>query len=219
MIHSSIQDNWMRVEIMHSVAQSYYLETNDSDFRERMINRGDLFPFDAVKYNTMEKESCIVGMVMAWSVIALESYVNHAIAERLNNQTSAIMAIEFPRQITDKLKIGKSAKSELAKKLIILADDDKQNVEYISVADELSEIRNLIVHDKPFELLEFEDQEVEITHFRSRGDNSETRHRFDHLSDFYRKCEKIRSYVTSISPVVVMGMSEMSFTNLINGKR
>lgn len=217
MIHSSIQDNWMRVEIMHSVAQSYYLATNDSDFRERMINRGDLFPFDAVKYNTMEKESCIVGMVMAWSVITLESYVNHAIAERLNNQTSAIMAIEYPRQITDKLKIGKSAKSELAKKLIILADGDKQFSEYISVADELSEIRNEIVHDKPFELLEYEDGEVEVTHFRSRGYNSETRHRFEHLSNFYEKCEKIRSYVASITPASAAGTSEMSFANLING--
>lgn len=158
----------------------------------------------------------MVGMVMAWSVITLESYVNHAIAERLNNQTSAVMAIEFPRQITEKLKIGKSAKSELAKKLIILADEDKQNSEYISVADELSEVRNLIVHDKPFELLEYEDGEVEITHFRSRGENSESRHRFEHLSDFYLKCDKIRNYVSSIPPVVVMGMPEMSFTNLIN---
>jgi hypothetical protein len=182
-----------------------------------MINRGDPFPFDVIEYNTMEKESCIVGMVMAWSVITLESYVNHAIAEKLNNQTSAIMVIEFPRQITDKLKIGKSARSELAKKLVILADDDKQNLEYVSIADELSEIRNLIVHDKPFELLEYEDGEVEITHFRSRGDNIESRHRFEHLNDFYRKCDEIMSYVASISPVVVMGLSEMSFTSLING--
>ena len=207
----------MRVEIMHSVAQAYYQVTNDSDFRDRMINRGALFPFDAVKYNTMEKESCVVGMVMAWSVVTLESYVNHAIAERLNNQASAVMAIEFPRQITEKLKIGKSAKSELAKKLVILADEDKQNSEYITVADELSEIRNLIVHDKPFELLEYEDGEVDITHFRSRGEISETRHRFEHLSDFYLKCDKILNYVSSISPVVVMGTPEMSFANLING--
>jgi len=216
-IHSSIRDNWMRVEIMHSVAQAYYQVTNDSDFRDRMINRGALFPFDAVKYNTMEKESCVVGMVMAWSVVTLESYVNHAIAEKLNNQASAVMAIEFPRQITEKLKIGKSAKSELAKKLAILADEDKQNSKYITVADELSEIRNLIVHDKPFELLEYEDGEVEITHFRSRGEISETRHRFEHLSAFYLKCDKILDYVSSISSVVVMGTPEMSFPNLING--
>jgi hypothetical protein len=36
MIHGSIQDNWMRVEIMHSVAQAYYLSTHDSDCRERI---------------------------------------------------------------------------------------------------------------------------------------------------------------------------------------
>lgn len=202
---------------MHSVARTYYLSTHDSDFRERMINRGNPFPFDVVKYETMEKESCIVGMVMAWAVITLESFVNHAIAKTLNNQASAIMAIEYPRQITDKLKIGKSAKSELAKKLIILADNDKQNLQCISIADELSETRNLIVHDKPFELIEHGDGEAEITHFRSRGDNPETRHRYEHLSDFYGKCYQIKTYVSSISPVVVMGLSEISFKKLIHG--
>ena len=202
---------------MHSVARTYYFSTHDSDFRDRMINRSNPFPFDVVKYDTMEKESCIVGMVMAWSVITLESFVNHAIAERLNNQTSAIMAIEYPRQITDKLKIGKSAKSELAKKLIILADNDIQNLQYISIADELSDIRNLIVHDKPFELFDHGDGEVEITHFRSRGDNPEARYRYENLGDFYSKCDQIKTYVLSISPVVVMGLSEISFTTLIHG--
>lgn len=206
----------MRVEIMHSVAHTYYLSTHDSDFRKRMINRGNPFPFDVAKYDTMAKESCIVGMVMAWSVITLESFVNHAIAESLNNQTTAILAIEYPGQITDKLKIAKSAKSELAKKLIILADDDKGNSQFISIANELSETRNLIVHDKPFELIDHGDGEIEITHFRSRGEAPEIQHRYEHLSDFYTKCDEIWSYISLISPVAVMGIPEISFTKLIN---
>jgi len=199
---------------MHSVAQTYYLATHDSDFRERMINGGNPFPFDVAKYDTMEKESCIVGMVMAWSVITLESLVNHSLAERLNNKTSAIMAIEYPRQITDKLKIAKSARSELAKKLVILADCDEQDAQYISLADELSETRNLIVHDKPFELIDHGDGEVEITHFRSRGGKPEKRHRYGHLCDFYEKCDKVKNYASSISPMHVIGLAEISFVKL-----
>jgi hypothetical protein len=71
-IHSSIKDIWMRVEIMHSVAQTYYLATHDSEFRGRMITGGAPFPFDATKYDTMEKESpasCI--NYLSWSVFAL----------------------------------------------------------------------------------------------------------------------------------------------------
>lgn len=214
MIHSSIKDNWMRVEIMHSVAQTYYLATHGSDFRGRMINGGSPFPFDAAQYDTMEKESCIVGMVMAWSIITIESLVNHSLAERINNKTSAIMAIEYPGQITDKLKIAKSARSELAKKLVILADNEEQNTQYISLADDLSETRNLIVHDKPFELIDFGNGEVEITHFRSRGDALEKQFRYDDLADFYKKCDKIKNYAASISPIDVIGLGEISFTKL-----
>lgn len=203
---------------MHSVAQTYYLVTHNSDFRERMINGGPPFPFYPDQYDKMDKESCIVGMVMAWSVITLESLVNHSLAERLNNKTLAIMAIEYPRQVTDKLKISKSARSELANKLVILADNDEQDNQYISLADELSGTRNLIVHDKPFDLIDFGDGKVEITHFRSRGDVLEKRHRYDDLTDFYEKCEKIKKYVASISPKHVIGIEEISFTKLVMAK-
>jgi hypothetical protein len=84
-----------------------------------MIRRGDTFPFDVQLFDEMERESCIVGMVMAWSVVALESLVNHAIAETLNNRICAIMVIEYPTQVTDKLKMAKCPKSELAKKIFI----------------------------------------------------------------------------------------------------
>lgn len=217
MIHSSIKDNWMRVEIMHSVAQSYYEATHDSDFRNRMINGGAPFPFDAVQYNAMEKESCLVGMVMAWSVITLESLVNHSLAEMLNNRTSAIIAIEYPRQITDKLKIAKSTRSELSKKMAILSDSDESNSNYLSLADELSETRNQIIHDKPFNFTDYGDGEVEITHFRSRGDALEKRLRYENLGKFYSECDQIKDYVFSIVRLDVMGLDDISFTALRNG--
>jgi len=218
MIYSSIKDNWMRVEIMHSVAQSYYEATNDSDFRNRIIKGKSPFPFDCVQHGVMEKESCIVGMVMVWSVITLESLVNHSLAEILNNRTSAIMAIEYPRQVTDKLKIAKSARSELSKKLVILSDGDERNLEYLSLADKLYETRNQIVHDKPFDLMDFGDGEVEITHFRSRGGTLEHQLRYEDLGKFYGECDQIKNYVLSVGDLDVMGVDDMSFTALKNGQ-
>jgi hypothetical protein len=182
-----------------------------------MINGGPPFPFDAVKYDTMEKESCIVGMVMAWSVITLESIVNHLLAESINNRTAAIMAIEYPGQITDKLKIAKSSRSELARKLVILADNDEQGTQCIALADELSETRNLIVHDKPFDLSEFEDGEIEIAHFRSRGNALEKKPRYGDLAEFYEKCDKVKNYMSAMSPPQLMSLEEISFTKLVNG--
>jgi len=55
----------MRVEIMHSVAQTFYQATHDSEFRRSTIKGGSPFMFNVEQYNTMVKESCIVGMVMA----------------------------------------------------------------------------------------------------------------------------------------------------------
>ncbi len=203
---------------MHSVTQTYFATTSGSDFRTRTIHNGEFFPFDAIQYDNMEKESYLVGMVMAWSVITLESLVNHALAEIINNKILSIMAIEYPGQITDKLKVAQSAKSELAKKIAILSDDFVgNNNEYIQLADELSQIRNAIVHDKPFELIDLEDGDVKIQHFKSRKGMDMSRQRYEDLSDFYRKCDKITVHISSVSPLQVMGLGEISFINLING--
>ncbi|MDD3814107.1 MAG: hypothetical protein PHZ02_05625 [Desulfocapsaceae bacterium] len=217
MIYSSIQDNWMRVEIMHSVAQSYYESTHDSDFRERIINRGAPFPFDALQFDTMEKESCIVGMVMAWCVVTLESLVNHSLADIMNNRTAAIVAIEYPGQITNKLRNLPKMSSDLSKKLFILSDSDENNSHILSLADELSDTRNLVVHDKPFNYTDLGDGEVALEHYRARGDSSKKIPRYEDLDDFYEKCEQIKSYIFSIIKSDAVGIDVISFTALKNG--
>lgn len=215
MIHSSIKDNWMRVEIMHYVAQTYFTATDGSDFRTRITQKGALFPFNTIQYGQMEKESCLVGMVMAWSVITLESLVNHALAE-IYDKDSSIEAIEYPSQTAKRLKIAKDAKSELAKKIAILSDHTQYNNEYILLANEISDIRNVIVHDKPFDLIDTGDGEVKITHFRKRGSDDKPQTRYENLPDFYKKCDKICGYINSILPLEVMGLNEISFIKLMN---
>ncbi|KHT24564.1 hypothetical protein [Pectobacterium brasiliense] len=207
----------MRVEILHSAAKSYFSATYKSDLRFRVIKNGELFPFNADLYDLMEKESYLVGMIMAWSVITLESLVNHALVEIINDKSSAIQAIEYPRKVIKKLSRPELVKSDLARKIAILSDNFEQNDEAIlQFANELSEIRNTIVHDKPFELIDLGDGEIEITHFRVRGNESGKPFRYENLSDFYIKCEKINNYISSIYSLQVMGMGEISFINLIN---
>ena len=218
MIQSAIEDNWMRVDIMHSIAQGYYLETHDSDFRERSINNGPVFPFNSLKYEAMKKESCMVGMTMAWSVICIESLINHALAENIDDRDVAIKAIEYPGTVVKKFTIPKSIRSELSKKIIILANNEKQSHKFALIADELSDTRNLIVHDKPFELRDYGNNgDVEVTHLRKRGDPLENKLRYGDLTEFYRKCEDVKGYIGSISSVEIEGIHSISFAKLVGG--
>lgn len=207
----------MRVNIMHSIAQWYYLETYDSDFRERSINNGPMFPFNSLKYDAMKKESCMVGMIMTWSVICLESLINHALAGNINDLDVAKTAIEYPEKAAKKLKISKSIKSGLSKKIIILANNKENSHKFASIADELSDTRNLIVHDKPFELRDYGNGDVEVTHLRLRGDALEKQLRYDDLIEFYRRCEDVKDYIGSISSVEIEGSHGISFVKLVGG--
>lgn len=218
MIYSAVNHNWARVKIMHSVAREFLDETRGSEFRRRIIDRGDIFPFDAAAHDSMEKESHIVGMLMAWSVITLESLVNHTLAETINNKVSAVMAIEYPSQVTKKLKIGKSARSELARKLIILSNAFEPDSEILQLGDELSDIRNIVVHDKPFNYIDFGDGNVKIDYYRSRGESHGETLRYDSLVSFFRKCDRILDYIlgktNNNSP---FESGELSFSSLLNG--
>jgi hypothetical protein len=213
LILSAINDNWTRLKILHVVAREFLDDTLGSDFRRRIIGKGEFFPFDLAANDSMEKESQIVGMLMAWSVITLESLINHALAEAINNKAFSVMAIEYPGQITERLKIGRSARSELAKKLIILSDAFDLNDEILQLCDELSDIRNTVVHDKPFDYVDFGDGEVEIAHYRSRGESNGEVVRYDSLVPFFRKCDRLVGFISS--KVASLEGTEISFVSLL----
>ena len=217
MIYSAVNHNWARVKIMHSVAREFLDKTHGSEFRHRSISRGDLFPFDLVAHEAMENESHIVGMLMAWSVITLESLVNHALAEAINNKASAIMAIEYPGQITDKLRIGRSARSELAKKLIILSDTLEPDSDILQLSDELADIRNEVVHDKPLHYVDLGDGDIEINYYRSRGIIDYKTLQYDALVSFFEKCDRIMDHILSKVDNNPFESSEHSFSSLISG--
>ncbi len=117
MIHSGVEDNWLRVKIMHGIAYDFYLSTKDSEYREARLNPDGAFHFSVPVHELMRKEACVVGMLMAWSVVTLESLVNHALADTMEDREMAIQAIEFARQFVDENKIKGGGRSELGKKL------------------------------------------------------------------------------------------------------
>ncbi len=206
----------MRVQIMHSAAYSIYLETHDSDYRNRRLNGGDIFPFNAAEFKIIQKESSIVGMVMAWSVVFLECVVNHALAEKLNDNSEIIDAIEFPKKITGKSKSLKKIHTGLVHKLAILSDNFEIDQKIIDVVCELSSIRNKVVHDKPFEFVDHGEGEVEISHFLKRGDGEFKEYVYDDLKKFYERCDEIKHYITKLASVSDMwiDIEMISFSQL-----
>lgn len=210
MIHSSVKDNWTRLEIIHSVAREYFNFTADSDFRQRMNNRGNLFPFHVSEFEQMEKESCLVGMVMVWSVVTLESLVNHALAVTFNDKDSAIEAIEYPKNAINRLKIKTKSKSELAKKITILASAKGTKCSVLELADNLADTRNSIVHDKPFSL--FENGEIE--HFRNRGESEGGRFKFEQLGDFFEVCDNVKDFIVLNIDLESIDANDVNFGSL-----
>jgi len=183
----------MCVEIMHSIAENYYLlscegiDTNEDK---------DIF-FNCKQYDIDQKESCAVGMIKVWCVITLESMINHAIAHIIEDKEKAIRAIEFPKNFLKKELSFRSKKSELSCKIVILNNGFDGIEKLVEYAECLSSERNLIVHDKPLEFTQYEDGDFEIENFAIRGLNCEVSTKFLDLNDFYQKCDIIKNFMVS----------------------
>lgn len=207
MVESSVMDNWMRVKIMHSIAKSFYEETCDTEYRKFRNQPNGSLMFNLEYDEWMDKESCIVGVLMAWSVITIDSLANHVLAETIGDKDQAIRAIECPGNVSKEIK--KSSKSDLARKLIVLAGDSTSE-EIAGLADKLADIRNGIVHDKPFDYICTED-DIEIEYYRTRGELETTRFRFEYLDSFYKDCKKICSYIEQFHCVISPMGDEVDF--------
>jgi hypothetical protein len=154
MIHNRLKDNWHRMQILVVLARSHYEKTKGFDFRRRMIEGGDTFPFDAMAYESMESERCTVEMAAVWSVITVDSLVNLAIAELMDEADHVATAIERPKKFVTR-GIEPMPVTDLAQKTAILGirtDLKDEATEVRETCEQLAMLRNRIVHDKPFEL-------------------------------------------------------------------
>jgi hypothetical protein len=187
-VYSGVEDNWMRVEITHSIAHNYY--QNRCRLEEEygcMYPESELFCVKA--YDEGQKERRFVEMVIAWSAVTLESLVNHVIAEVYNdNAAYAIAAIENPKKITRKIhKINNgNIQSDLADKIYIL--NERVN-DTLRKADKISNMRNIVIHDKPYDCWGdgfevFSSKNFSIPHYN-----------YDDLQDFYEDCDIVKESI------------------------
>jgi len=226
-IYSSINDNWTRLEYLHSIASQLYSSTKASEFRDYKHEAGKPFKFCPETQSLVQQEACMVGMIQVWSVVTLESLANHAIAESFNNRTAAIIAIEYPDRIVKGFK-GVKGDSDLGKKIAILNDDlgevdadggtEPRDSILILIADKLANIRNAVVHDKPFDY-ETDNWEGDATikYFGNRNKKSSFA-RYEHLADFFRECDKVRSEIEAKCPERAT-MPDKSFCSLLEASK
>jgi hypothetical protein len=216
MIHSYLEDNWIRVQIMHSIAKREYDLTAGTESREYFTKPiTDIVGFCPTTHDIMRRESCVVGMVMAWSVVALESLINHAIAETLGDHDKAVIAIRHPIEMT-KGKGLNYARSDLSRKLFILSDGNEP-AEVMQLANQLSFDRNDIVHDKPFRMVTTEDCDVSVNYFRMDGDEPRGQSfRFTGLAGFYENCDQIKKYVMENAGQDMTHVAGFNFCDLMN---
>ena len=151
MIYSDFENNWLRLQLLSINAYSFYKLTKGTPFRtEPIIKNGNIvFSIDA--YENMEREKVIISMFLTWSEIAIESLVNHIIAETTNDKEKAIGYIERPKIQTQITNLIRKPKSELSCKLIILYGKEEDESVY-EISDKIAFIRNQIIHDKPFDV-------------------------------------------------------------------
>lgn len=195
LLHSNVEKNWQRVELMYSVVYEYFKLTKESDFRKRIVNNGSIFPYSVSDYNNMSKESSLVDMIIVWGVVALESLINYALAELQDDFELAKKSINNPNGVLRDLSISPIPKSKLATKIIALKRDPAHII--IGLADELSSTRNKIIHDKPIDYERYDDDDEEVITSYS---NSETEYlpsfRHENLNEFFTKCDEIKNYIT-----------------------
>ena len=126
-------------------------------------------------------------MIVVWSAITIESLVNHAIAESSEDKKSAIRNIEHP----PKFNHFKEAKSDLARKLLVLCKEEISDASILKAANHRTKLRNNIVHDKPIEYLNRNFDDLEIIPYSKRGNPENKIVYFEQLHGFYTMCHEV----------------------------
>lgn len=219
MIYSGYENNWRRLNALCVMTRSVYRTTEGSDFRSRIINHGELLPFDPVGFDTMEDERCLAELVAAWAVITLDSLVNLALAVSIESSEEIVQAIDLGKARDCGIEISSAAKSEISKKLSILAIKCSADEceEILELCNELGFLRNDIVHDKPWELSDRGEEGVVITEYPWRYPRRNDVLHVENLLEVLGKCDRVQEHVVSVQPGVDQATGGNKFTSMFNG--
>lgn len=197
MIYSSIEDNWFRLEAVFKIAQNLYSKTKDSDHRLRQLTGREFFHFSVQVHDQIRSEKAIVGMVICWSAVTLEATLNHIIAEKLEHRLAATLAIETPSKFLQdfKLKIPKGNRSELALKVVIIADCLEPDTNIFTDANVIAARRNKIVHDKPDYFYQYSEDGIDYWSYSNRDNDEKSDPCYDALEEHFTRCDRVLSYL------------------------
>lgn len=231
MIYSDFEDNWKSVILLSELANMKFQETKPFP-REKIMRSGNNIEFTCSNlkyYYEYTEESRLTRMTMVWSLIAIESLVNHVIADCLDNKVVAISVIENPNNIIssislkceDKKEDLSRLKSELVKKLMILNQQKVVDGEMMAVfkaAQEISDLRNAIVHNKPISIIDFQDGDVEVFEYTKYSDRKVevSRLKYVDLKVFFEKCDLVLSFLRKLRSGIGEDLKEIAFNSLYN---
>lgn len=195
----------MRVEILHKLALEHH---NSSEERKRKkVKTDEKIIMDMGAHSDQIKQSCIVGMIIVWSVITLEALANQALAETIECESEATNIIEYPKKPKNV--------SQLARKIHYLSRGDVNVSGVVTKANELCDLRNIIVHDKPFNYICYQDGEVEIDYFSSKGAPLDRQLTYNELSNVYHLSDEIRDYLLNSFDSTGLEIREQRFASLL----
>jgi hypothetical protein len=155
-------------------------------------------------------------MAAVWSVITIDSLVNLAIAESTSDFELTATAIERPKTVCKKFKIEQKT-AELVAKTAILGIQmglEQAATEIRESCDYLASVRNRIVHDKPFELIDLLEEGVELREFPWKWPKVEIDVYFEGLRNIFQKCDQVKEFAFAAAPKLKLRCVEYSFVHL-----
>jgi hypothetical protein len=146
MIYSAFEDNH---RAKHSFHMSEYFAKQKKKIEDNRApnRRGNLVHLNLDTFEIEEQERFMIEASICWMVIALESFLNHAIAEIFFDQEKAASAIDSPRKKIFN-HISNNGEPEFLRSLSILIHP-LILPEPLHTISKLVQMRNEIVHDKP----------------------------------------------------------------------
>jgi hypothetical protein len=199
MIYSAFEDNYNRAK--HSFHMSEYFAKQKKKIEDNRApnRRGNLVHLNLDTFEIEEQERFMIEASICWMVIALESFLNHAIAEIFFDQEKAASAIDSPRKKIFN-HISNNGEPEFLRKLSILIHPLILPEPLHTEISKLVQMRNEIVHDKPLFLETSSDGDVTINNISKRqivGVKSFLTR--NDVSDFFHTGDRVITYISEKS--------------------
>jgi hypothetical protein len=214
-VYSSIDENCRRLNAIFDLISAQYIETSGDEARKKYFNGDELTSDEKQIINIIIEEADLIGLFITWAVITIEGLVNHIIADNTLNKILAIASIENPRKIIENMKRNNQISSELGIKILILGENNGDSEKIALKAEEVVKIRNMIVHDKPYEYEYTDSGDLEIKIYTAKQKDEIRYFYFEDLQKILGELNEIYNYVMKNAKATsIVKSQELSFAKL-----